>query len=384
MSAADSVPGGAGIQLSALCPRIRGQNDYPVIANIIRGLADMGLAVGTSRPDQTLARVAQKAVAIASRSPMSGDVDDDSPSLAMAACSLASMRPGCFSQDELDAAREIAKMYDCAKHVRYMGGGPKIVRSLGAVLEDAPSLEDKLRANYNNLRTARSDGSDGASEGQPGEELTRAANALLVYLMSVEKDPIAAGISEEDEELNPYNHCSKPIQDLAGPAGDADEMMATAQSRPAYKFAIDQALQDIDLVKRQLEQQPAGDLPPDVPGPDVVAPASGEDDTRVDPLGEITSIKDLISKLVDAQMEVAAAAKSVSERYAEIGRLRMLELIGRLSQQQLESFGRQAANIPFTGDAQAITALASALVNVLNLSTATDLLQAYTAQGRSI
>jgi hypothetical protein len=266
-----------------------------------------------------------------------------------------------------------------------MGGGPKVVRALGAVLDHLPTLEDKLRSK---LEMSLKDhpvvlpDKEGVEMIVP-QEVQREADALMVYLMSVERDPISAGLSEDDFLRNPFVLCSKPIQDMAGPAGDEEEMMAIAQSRPAYRFAVDQALEAIDLARRELEVQPSGG-----DGEDVVEPVDPEDNGDGSPavpkgdhaLDEIDTVKDLISKLVDAQMQVASAAKTVSERYAEIGRLRMLELISRLSSAQLEAFGRTASNIPYTGDATAINRLASALVNVLGMTTAEDLVQSYLTQ----
>jgi hypothetical protein len=288
---------------------------------------------------------------------MSGDPDDvtsptPDPTLALASCQLATLKPGSFSDDDLAAARKIALLYDCAKHTRFLGGDAGHFRRAGVIIPSAVEVGDYLKKGFEEA-IANPEATDAEKE--------RRAFAYAIWLESNGQNPTRGGFSDDDES-NPMHWLGDGEYSLLMDASDGltDEQVQDQLKFDAFTDALALINEAENSAGRTIREEP-------VPAP-IDMPSDSQKDVTT------PNLEQILSDLSNIQKGLVVDAESQNQKYEELARLKILELALRLSPDTLRKMGSALSDAPALADSgSSVKLIASVLSSVLDIDRAASL-----------
>lgn len=267
-----------------------------MVKQIYNGLASMLQAIGMGGPTDNMSVILSRASSIASGQPFTGDpaapTEDVTIPVAVSqlANSSAHLRGKSAKLDELlDQAEQLAKVYDCYSHSRYLGGsifdGLRAVgQEIAGVFSEKKDLQgDYTRAQYRYKR-------------DPTDErlatLHDAANALYSYL--IKHDP-------QDDLLQDKNF-------LADVTITPEEATDSQQELDLNKDAKDGRGNEAPAEDGQEKRDRGGE-------PDRVIPDTRGDSSALDPVSAVSALQDALQQAISSSHDFGErAARSASAR----------------------------------------------------------------------
>lgn len=206
------------IPSTALIPQ---DSTLDTVAHVVNGLSATSLALSQGAPTDSVARVLQRAAAISTGRPMTGDpvAPSSDPLLAQVASTVATSCPE-LAQDDPEfarAAEEVRAWYDCHVHSRYLGGSVLDgIRGIAQEIAGVFSTKKDLQGDYTRaLYRYNRDQSD-----ERAQALYKAAATLVSYLQTNYPDDDLLSDSELVGYAKLYSGSTEDISDRIEDAKD--------------------------------------------------------------------------------------------------------------------------------------------------------------------